>query len=144
MAHEVQSKLIHATAVAWQGRAVLITGASGTGKSALGLQIMAFGGDLVADDQTILTLRDGAVWASCPPQIAGLIEARFVGIIAAKAVPSARLALAINMDVTESDRMPPERHFDLFGCKVPLLHKVDKPYFPAAILQYLTAGQRLP
>ena len=123
---------------------MLITGASGTGKSALGLQLMAFGCDLVADDQTILTLHDNTVWAACPAPLADMIEARFVGIVGATAKLSAWVALAINMDATEFDRMPPERHLELFGCKIPLLHKVDKAYFPAAVLQYLRSGLRLP
>jgi len=46
---------LHATAVAFDQKAVVITGPSGAGKSSLALQMMAFGADLVADDQVILT-----------------------------------------------------------------------------------------
>jgi len=42
---------IHASCVAVDGKGLLITGASGSGKSALALQLMAFGAHLIADDR---------------------------------------------------------------------------------------------
>ena len=45
---------LHASAVAIEGRAVLITGPSGSGKSGLALDIIALGARLVADDGVIL------------------------------------------------------------------------------------------
>ena len=59
--------LLHASCVAVKGRALLITGPSGTGKSALALQMMALGADLVADDQTLLQPRAGKLIATAPP-----------------------------------------------------------------------------
>ena len=67
---------VHASCVAVQGRGVLIRGASGAGKSALALQLMALGAKLVADDQTILTRKDGAIFASCSPRLRGMIDGR--------------------------------------------------------------------
>jgi HPr kinase/phosphorylase len=135
---------LHATTVALAGRGVIITGASGTGKSALGLMLLAWGCDLVADDRTEV-LSDGAVLlARCPAAIGGLIEARGVGLIRARSVPEARIVLSVDMDMTETERMPPLRHRRWFDCEVPLLHKVESTYFAAAILQYLKAGERFP
>ena len=45
---------VHGTTVARAGRAVLILGASGTGKSALALQMIALGARLVADDLSLI------------------------------------------------------------------------------------------
>ena len=70
--------VLHATCVAWEGRAVLIRGASGAGKSSLGLELMAWGCGLVADDRTELWAREGRLMARCPVAIRGLIEARGV------------------------------------------------------------------
>ena len=49
---------IHASAVALDGRALLIVGPSGSGKSALALRMMAHGATLVSDD--LVEIRAGA------------------------------------------------------------------------------------
>jgi HPr kinase/phosphorylase len=101
---------------------------------------MAFGATLVADDRTILT-RDGtALVATCPPAIRGLIEARGIGLLSATPRDSVRLVLAVDLGQTESERLPPRREIVLLDSPLPLLHKVAKGYFAAAILQYLKEG----
>ncbi len=132
--------LIHASSVALAGQAALIRGASGTGKSGLALQLMALGAALVADDRTRITLRDGQPVASCPDTIRGRIEARGLGVLAADPAPPAIVRLVVDLDRTETDRLPPERHTDLLGCPIPLFHKVESLHFAPAILQYLRAG----
>ena len=82
--------LLHASCVAISGRGVLIIGPSGSGKSALALQLMAFGASLVADDQTELTVQGGTLIARCPPTMSGLIEARGLGILRAQVVHGMR------------------------------------------------------
>ncbi|MFL4469945.1 HPr kinase/phosphorylase [Tateyamaria armeniaca] len=62
---------LHATSVAFEGKGVLITGASGRGKSSLALQLMALGCTLVSDDQTELIRKDNAIWAAAPAPIRG-------------------------------------------------------------------------
>jgi HPr kinase/phosphorylase len=135
---------IHATTVAWQGRAAMITGAPGSGKSAMGLILMAYGCNLIADDQTIVTRQDDALMAFCPPTIRGRIEARGVGILTAAHAPKATLVLAIDMNQTETQRLPIPRSYPLLGLSLPLLHKADTPSFAAAILQYIKQDQSDP
>ncbi|MEZ5732446.1 MAG: HPr kinase/phosphatase C-terminal domain-containing protein [Paracoccaceae bacterium] len=132
---------LHATTVAWSGRGVLLMGPSGSGKSGLALQLMAWGCDLVSDDGTVLSRRDGAVYASAPAAIRGRIEARGIGLLAAATVPAARLHLAVDLGTVETHRLPPERVTEFLGCALPLLHSVESAHFPAAILQYLKAGR---
>ncbi|MCV3271583.1 HPr kinase/phosphorylase [Roseobacter sinensis] len=136
--------ILHASTVAHNGRAALIIGAAGQGKSSLALQLMAFGAELVADDRTQVTREGSALWASAPDAIAGLIEARGVGLLNADFAPRAELCLVIDMDHLENDRLPPVREHKIAGIALPCLHKVDSPGFPAAVLQYLKAGRRDP
>lgn len=136
--------VLHATAVAWEGRAVLICGASGTGKSALGLEMMAWGARLVADDRTELRVEGGRVLARCPGAIRGLIEARGVGLLRAESVEEAEVALVADLDAPEPERLPPWREAVLCGVALPVLHKPLKGHSAAAILQYLKAGRAVP
>jgi len=131
----------HASCVAYDGRAVLILGASGRGKSALALKLMALGAQLVADDRTVLTRQDMRVMADAPPNIRGRIEARFVGILNGRPAGASPLRLIVDLDQTEIDRLPPQRSKNLMGIALPLLHNSDTSHFPAAILQYLKAGR---
>lgn len=132
---------LHASTVAYGGQAVLITGASGTGKSGLALQLMALGAELVADDRTILTRKGDSLIASSPEAIRGQIEARFVGILSALPAAPTPLALLVNLDTIEAQRLPPMRTEALMGVLVPSVHKSECSHFPAAILQYLKHGR---
>ncbi|MEP1961877.1 HPr kinase/phosphorylase [Tateyamaria sp.] len=134
---------VHATAVAFDDMGVLITGTSGRGKSSLALQLMALGCQLIADDQTILNRRGDVLWASAPETIKGLIEARGVGILKAKTT-EAEIVLVINLDQTETERLPQVRKLELLGLYRQSLNKVDNPAWPAAILQYLKGARQEP
>lgn len=139
-----QKITLHATTVEFEGQGVLIVGASGSGKSSLALNLMAFGALLVADDRTQIELTGGAYLASAPETIKGLIEARGVGLLKAQAIPSTELRLAIDMDTRETERVPPVRSFTVDFLTVNCLHKVDGAHFPFAILQYLRNGRQDP
>lgn len=143
--NDAASIVLHASCVAFDGRAVLILGASGRGKSALALQLMALGAGLVADDRTCLTMTragaQGTVIADAPPPLRGLIEARGIGLLHAEAVGPCDVDLVIDLDQAEVARLPEMRHMELLGQQIRLLHRVDSPSFPAAILQYLKVGR---
>lgn len=131
--------ILHATAVAVAGRAALIRGASGSGKSALALQMMGLGALLVADDRVILTPDTRGIAVSAPDPIRGLIEARGVGLLRADVADTARLCVVVDLDQRETDRLPPERQTEILGHSVPLLHNAAHASFPAALVQYLKA-----
>jgi HPr kinase/phosphorylase len=135
---------LHATAIAWDDRGLLILGPSGAGKSALALALMAHGAALIADDRTSVHRQDDRLIAGCPPALSGLIEARGLGLLRAAPAPPTPLALAIDLGKPESDRLPAYRSLALLGLTLPLLHKPANDHFPAAILQYLKAGRREP
>lgn len=138
---ETGGETIHATAVAMEGRAVLITGPAGSGKSSLALELMAHGAALIADDGVILSAADGDVIASAPESIAGRIEARGIGILAARAAGPSPVALVADMGRLETERLPRRREVRLCGVCLPAVHKSEGPAFAAAILQYLRGGR---
>lgn len=116
---------VHAGCVArltgdgWRG--VLLTGPSGAGKSDLGLQLMARGWRLVSDDYSHIWACDGGVFACAPDRLAGRIEARGVGILAAPALPVARIALVVDGVDGEPERLPEAEVRRLCGLDLPLL-----------------------
>jgi len=92
---EVSSETIHASCVALNGRAVLIEGRSGDGKSDLALRLIDRGAVLVADDRTICRRQDGVLLAAPPATIAGKIEVRGLGILEMPHVEHVPVALLI-------------------------------------------------
>jgi HPr kinase/phosphorylase len=88
---------------------VLLLGESGTGKSGMALQLIARGAALVADDRVELFTRDGALWARAPAPLAGLIEARGVGIVKLPYATEARIALAVRLVSEGAVTRLPER-----------------------------------
>jgi RNase adaptor protein for sRNA GlmZ degradation len=110
---------IHATAVALDGRAVLLLGPSGSGKSDLALRLVAAGWRLVADDRVVVTPEGGRLIATAPPRLAGLLEVRGVGIVPEPTAP-APVALALDLAAT-ADRLPDPVLLVLAGQTVPRL-----------------------
>lgn len=137
---------IHASAVALDGRGLLILGPSGAGKSSLALQMMAWGAELVADDRVVLTVADGALWASAPAPLSGLIEARGVGILSARPLARAQLALVADLEGAAlggaGGRLPPAREIALNGVVLPLVSAPFGPHLGPALLQYLRGGRK--
>ena len=133
---------LHASCVALQDKGLLILGPSGSGKSALALQLMALGAVLVADDYTDLARGEGGVIARCPAALRGLIEARGIGILRADTVAQAPVALVVDLGRVETERLPPKRQFALLGLVFDLVLGQDGDHFPAAVLQALRAGRQ--
>lgn len=133
--------IVHASCVSHQGRGLLILGAAGSGKSSLALEMMAHGAMLVADDRTLLRLQGDGLVADCPEAIRGRIEARGVGILNARAAGQVPLALAVDLDRPEPERLPPYRSIDLLGRALPLVLGQGRVHLAVILLQYLVAGR---
>lgn len=133
---------VHGSCVALAGRAVLITGPSGSGKSALALMLMAHGAALVADDQTELYLDGARLMARCPPALSGLIEARGVGLLTTDPAPPAEVVLVADLSQAEPDRLPPRRSVTLLGQAVDLAYGRGNAHFPWAVLCYLKGSRQ--
>ena len=132
----------HATTVAIGSNGVLILGPSGSGKSALALQLMAYGACLVADDRTELTATPATLIATCPAAGRGLIEARGLGILRATCVDEVAIVLVVDMGQHEPDRLPPQRRITLHGHDIALVHGASNAHFPAALWCYVTQGRQ--
>lgn len=104
-APRISAETVHATTVASDGRAVLIMGPSGTGKSDLALRLLDRGFALVSDDRTIVSRDSDRLVASPPPNIAGKLEVRGIGIVDVQAVGDAPIALLVEL-TSEIQRLP--------------------------------------
>lgn len=113
--------LLHATSVAIDGRVLLLTGVSGSGKSDLALRLIDRGATLVSDDYTELRLLDGRLLAAPPATIAGRMEVRHLGIVTLPHMHNLPVALAIRLD-DKPERMPDRSECTaILGIAVPLL-----------------------
>ncbi len=101
----LSSETVHASCVSIGGRAVLIGGRSGSGKSDLALRLIERGAALVSDDYTLVRRVEGRLLASAPETIAGRIEMRGVGILQFPAQSDVPVALFVDLD-TSPQRMP--------------------------------------
>ncbi|SHM06209.1 Hpr(Ser) kinase/phosphatase [Paracoccus solventivorans] len=132
---------IHASAVAVEGRGLLILGPSGAGKSSLALALMAQGALLVADDRVLLDARNGRLIAACPPPLAGRIEARGMGILSAAAAGPVPVAQVVDLGRAETMRLPPRRSITLQGIALPLVLGPMGPHLAPALRQLLLGGR---
>jgi len=90
----IDTSLVHATAIAIEGEAILLRGPPGAGKSDLALRLIEGGARLLADDQALLRRADNHVLVRAPAAIVGLIEVRGVGVVRVDALEMV-LGLAI-------------------------------------------------
>ncbi len=119
-----------ASCVAIGGRGLLIEGPPGSGKSSLALALIDRGATLVGDDGVLLELRGGRLWALPPPNIAGLLEIRNVGLatLPAAAVP---VALVVRLDPAAPRQPEGAEQVVLAGASVPLIRLwPDTPALP--------------
>ncbi len=101
---------MQAGALAIGGRALLIEGPAGSGKSSLALALIARGAALIGDDAVTLRPESGTgntrLIASPAPHIAGLIEVRGVGLARLPPAPPAPVALILTLGDCVSERLP--------------------------------------
>lgn len=144
-------ELVHATAIALAGKAALIRGPSGSGKSDLAFRCLSAApgplvpepARLVADDQVRLAVAQGRLLASAPEAIRGLIEVRGLGLIEVGCVESAEVRLVVELAPSHMiERLPGEETLELLGVSVPRLRVA--PFEPSAPTKLLLALYRIP
>ena len=115
------TETVHGTCVAFGDIGILLRGASGAGKSDLALRLIDGGARLVADDRVVLT-RDGSrLIAAPPPPIAGLLEARGVGLLRLPYEAAAPLRLVADLVASGApERLPRPAWCEYLGCRIGL------------------------
>jgi serine kinase of HPr protein (carbohydrate metabolism regulator) len=118
--------LVHATCVALNGKAAILRGPPGAGKSDLALRFLflpvsAAGGQpcFVADDQTELARVGEIVIARPPATIAGKLEVRGVSIVDVQNVSEAELTLVVDLVAASAvPRLPDDETESILGLPV--------------------------
>lgn len=124
--------LHQATGIAIRGHVILLEGQPGSGKSTLALQLLDRGAQLVGDDGVILSVAGRRLVASPPPNIAGLIEARNVGLIQMPTI-EAPVALVLRLSAQAPRFVEQAETEERIGIPIPLL-RFD-PSIPAAAIR---------
>ena len=132
----------HGVFLAIMNTGVLITGASGVGKSEVAMDLVQRGHQLVADDAVeIYRGEQSELIGECPEQLKGYLEIRGLGIInilkmfgSSAVLDSYRLQLVIelidatNSEIQKVDRLAPSlKDWALLGIKVPCLTMLVAP-----------------
>jgi serine kinase of HPr protein (carbohydrate metabolism regulator) len=137
-APSLSSETIHVSSVAIDGRAVLIGGRSGAGKSDLALRLIDRGAALISDDYTFVRRSGGQAFASAPERIAGKIELRGVGIVEMESVQDVPVALYVDLS-GEPVRLPEAERIAVAGIPIPSValdsHPVSAPLKVEAALR---------
>jgi len=114
--------LIHqAGCVAIAGRAILIEGAPGSGKSTLALALIDRGAVLIGDDGVTLDRQEGRLIASPPPNIAGLLEVRNLGLLTFPTTSAVPVALVLRLDPQAPRFIDGAELAEIGGTKLPVI-----------------------
>jgi serine kinase of HPr protein (carbohydrate metabolism regulator) len=117
----LSSETLHASCVAVDGRAVLISGPSGAGKSDLALRLIDRGFTLVSDDQTMVRKSGDRLLASAPATIAGKLEIRGMGIVEMQSLSDVPVGMIVEL-TSDLQRLPDDSRARLIlGLSVPLI-----------------------
>ncbi len=101
----METRTLHATAIAWRGRAVLLRGASGSGKSSLALTLIAQGWMLVGDDYVVVRRTRAGIVVAPAEKLRGWLEVRGVGLLPQPFLLEAPLRLVADL-VPDCPRLP--------------------------------------
>lgn len=131
------------------GVGVLLSGASGAGKSELALELITRGHRLVADDAPRVMRRDdGLLEGACPPALQDFLEVRGLGVInvrvmfgGAAVAPCSALTLVVHLqwmraeELGQIDRLRPNQDMmEILGVAIPRIILPVAPGRPLATL----------
>lgn len=115
---------IHASLMSINGKGVLLTGKSGSGKSDLLLRFIAGkNAVLVADDVVELRNLQGKITGRAPANLRGLLEVRGVGIARCEYFSESKISLVVRLvqNAAEISRLPKIAHEIILGVEIPAI-----------------------
>ncbi|MEQ1498998.1 MAG: HPr kinase/phosphatase C-terminal domain-containing protein [Novosphingobium sp.] len=115
------SLLHQATCVAIRGRALLIEGPPGSGKSSLALALIDRGATLIGDDGVSLEPGSTRLYANPPPHIAGKLEVRNLGLLEFPTVSHVPIALILRLDSEAPRFIEIAQPIDLYRIILPMV-----------------------
>lgn len=143
---EAVPQVMQASAVVIEGRALLIEGPPGSGKSSLALALIDRGAGLIGDDAVTLSQDNGDLIAAPPPNIAGLLEVHGVGLAHLPVATPAPVALILSLGSGAPERLPdtPLPRRLISGVAVPVLAFDPGTIAPAARAEWALRMHGLP
>lgn len=124
---------MHATGLVVAGAGVIVTGASGSGKSSLAFELLERGratgrfSCLVADDQIFLSGQSGGLVMEAPAPIAGLAEMRGYGVARVDHEPAAVVDLMVELvPPGEAPRHRRDKVRTVEGVEIPCLELAER------------------
>lgn len=144
---------VHATAIAFDNRAALIRGPSGSGKSDLALRCIMYPSTplvaspvaLVGDDRVILERHGSIIHVSPHENLKGMIELRGLGIYHLPHEQS-RVPVSLVVDLLpreDIERFPDEMEdTELLGLRIPLIKICAYDASAACKLLFVLSGKR--
>ncbi len=112
---------IYATCLELNHKGILLIGPSGSGKSDLALRLIKEKqAILISDDRTNIELVSGAIIASCPQTIQGLLEVRGIGIVKMPHKKQSKISLVIELtnNLSQIERLPLFETITLLGIEI--------------------------
>ncbi len=112
---------VQATAISYHGKALLIQGPSGVGKTRLALQLIERGAKLIGDDCVSVFIKKNQLYCKAKENFKGVLEIRGLGLVKGFKVaePSPVLSL-IRLHPEKVERLPKTKKISLLGKKVPV------------------------
>ena len=115
------SLLRAASCVAIGGRAMLIEGLSGSGKSSLAIALIDRGAVLIGDDGVRLEVQGARLHAFPPPNIEGMLEVRNLGLLRFPTAADLPVALVLRLDPESKRFIEDAESTEIAGIVLPLI-----------------------
>ncbi|MCR9212749.1 MAG: HPr kinase/phosphatase C-terminal domain-containing protein [Proteobacteria bacterium] len=133
---------VHGNSVEINGKGILLTGPSGSGKSDLTLRLIDGGARLISDDYTEISSESGQAIMSPPVEIAGRLEIRGVGLMKLSHCRDIPLHLVFDLkNRTEIERMPEHLSMSFDGVTVPVRQIDPFTASAAAIVRHMASTE---